>query len=451
MAERVDETLRILNGGEISTDITVYPLLSVLGEVIGRSYTSGLSVLGQDSTEGRRLQFELLSESLQSVSGADRTVIAAQGVSQQISEALKAGAKHAAWTQVVEDLYEEINGVLLAEGIMPGDRSKEEEYLSENRSDELPPFSTRGDRGLVLLVYKDFVSRLRDWGYVTSDQLVSDAIKVLETFSWSVKRESDGYDIVFVDELQLFDAQERFALTLLTRSIESAGFVTAEDPSQGVFSAISSKWRRDVPTRTKRESIELAGNHRFSPGILRFIQFLYQSFPLNAPLMPIDQQQELISDTPELHRVSDREACLRVALAIFRSISASLAGDERLAMICLNGESVLIAGALQEAGQNVTIIGSLDDVERLSYSRRSVVVGEWQFLGGTQFSHVVVISSLGSVAKSSFGRLKELTALYVATSRAARVLRLVVGGRAHPELQNAVAKKLLSSIDDTAS
>jgi hypothetical protein len=94
-------------------------------------------------------------------------------------------------------------------------------------------------------------------------------------------------------------------------------------------------------------------------------------------------------------------------------------------------------------GLNVSLIRSLDDVERLTYSRRSIVVGDWQFLGGTQFSHVIVANCAGYRAKSSFARIRELTALYVAASRGARALRLVMGGRLHPEIESALALNVI--------
>jgi hypothetical protein len=446
MAERVDDTLQTLNGGVSVAEITVYPLLQVLRDVLGRSYASSLSILGEDSAEGRKLQFDLLSESLSSISKSDRVLLSAQMLSPHVRVAMDSNPGELAWIELVEDLYEEINGVLLAEGLLPGDRKKEEEYLSQSRSDDLPPFSCRGDRSMVLLVYRDFVKRLRNWGYVTTDQLVSDATKILETFSWSVKRESEGYDLILIDELQLFDAQERFALTLLTSSSETAAFNTAEDPSQGIFSAISAQWRREVTTKGRRESIELSGSHRFSDGILLFVKHLYLAFPLNAPMIPIEQQaQAAVAGSPVLYRVHSEEECAKTVARLAQSSVADLRGDERLAVICLDGASESVARELTRLGLNVSLIRSLEDVERLSYSKRSVVVGDWQFLGGTQFSHVIVSSGTGSVAKSSFGRIRELTALYVAASRAAKMLNLVIGGRAHAEIDSAVTRRLLQS------
>lgn len=443
MAERVDDTLRILNGGESVAEITVYPLLQVLKEVLGASYASGLNVLGQDSTEGRKRQFDLLSEALSSISVADKAVLSAQRLSTHVVAALAAAPMAVARLELLEDLYEEINGFLLAEGLLPGDRKREEDYLTQERPDELPPFVLRGDRALVLLVYRHFLTKLRDWGFVTTDQLVSDAIKILETFSWSVRRETEGYDLILIDELQLFDAQERFALQLLTTSPETAAFVTAEDPSQGIFSAIAPQWRREVATKRNRESVELGSPHRFSEGILSFVTHLYRQFPLNAQAFPIEPGTDPALDSPVLIRTHSREACIDRVAALARDRSSELKGDERLAVICLDGSSPEIAEALRRNGQNVTLIQSLDDVEQLTYSRRTAVVGEWQFLGGTQFTDVIATSCAGSIATSTFGRIRELTALYVAASRASRRLALVIAGRAHPEIESAQEQELL--------
>lgn len=443
MAERIDDTLRILNGGQSVQEVTVYPLLQVLREVLGASYASGLNVLGEDSTEGRRRQFDLLAESLTSISSADKALLLAQGLSAHVETALGAAPTSLARLDLLEDLYEEINGFLLAEGLLPGDRKREEDYLTQPRPDELPPFVRRGDRALVLLVYRQFLVKLRDWGFVTTDQLVSDATKILETFSWSVRRESEGYDLVLVDELQLFDAQERFALQLLTTSPETAAFVTAEDPSQGVFSAVAPQWRREVATKGKRESIELASIHRFSRGILNFVTHLYRQFPLNAQAFPIEAGTDAAADLPALIRAHSPDACIAHVIALLREIMPQLTGDERLAVICLDGSSGKVAEHLRGDGFNVALIQSLDDVEQLTYSKRSAVVGEWQFLGGTQFTDVIVASCAGSTATSTFGRIRELTALYVAASRASRRLTLVIAGRAHPEIESAREHDLL--------
>lgn len=143
MAERVDDTLIGLNAGQPVASITVYPLLQVLNEIVGGSILRGLRLLGDDSTDGRRLQIDYLFESLTTIGASDRAILRAQGLSPACASALEDDGPVRA--EVVENIYEEINGVLLAEGLIPGDRRKEEEYLSRARADDLPPFPLRGD------------------------------------------------------------------------------------------------------------------------------------------------------------------------------------------------------------------------------------------------------------------------------------------------------------------
>lgn len=441
MAERIDDTLTGLNAGQPVSSITVYPLLQILNEIVGGSILHGLRLLGDDSTDGRRLQIGYLSESVATVGATDRAILRAQGLSPTCARALEENGP--ARTEVVENIYEEINGVLLAEGLIPGDRRKEEEYLSRARDDNLPPFPLRGDRAMVLLVYRDFLSRLRERDFITTDQLVSDATKVLETFTWGVKRESEGFDLILIDELQLFDAQERFALALLASSPEETAFVTAEDPSQGLFSSISPAWQKDVPSRKVRAQVELSAPLRFTPGILSFVYRLYLAFPLNAHALSIEalDSQE---GRPHVVQANSAEEAVRRACELTKNVIDQLAATSRLAVISVDGSAASIASSLRECGVSNTVeILSLDDVDRLSYVRRAAVVGEWQFLGGTQFTHVIVVGAHGVAGKSTFMRVRELTALYVACSRAARWLCLVLAGDVHPELSRAIEDGLL--------
>lgn len=441
MAERVDDTLIGLNEGQPVSSITVYPLLQVLNDIVGGSILRGLRLLGDDSTDGRRLQIGYLIDSLTTIGVSDIALLRAQGLSPECASALEGDGP--ARAEVVENIYEEINGVLLAEGLIPGDRRKEEDYLSRARADDLPPFPLRGDRAMVLLIYREFLSRLREREFITTDQLVSDATKVLETFTWGVKRESEGFDLILIDELQLFDAQERFALALLASAPEETTFVTAEDPSQGLFSSILPAWQKDVPTRNSRRQVELTAPLRFTPGILSFVYHLYLAFPLNAHALSIETLDSH-EGRPQILQATSEEDALRRASELAKSVASQLAPTSRLAVISVDGSAEKIAKSLRDTGVSNTVnILSLDDVDRLSYARRSVVVGEWQFLGGTQFTHVIVVGTHGVAGKSTFMRVRELTALYVASSRAARWLSLVLAGDIHSEVSSAIEKDLL--------
>ncbi|AXQ27182.1 hypothetical protein D0B54_00075 [Solimonas sp. K1W22B-7] len=447
MAERVDETLTTLNGGTPRVEITVFPLLQILIDALGGSAASSLSILGDDSTDGRKRQIEIIGELVQSFSSSDRKSFTAAGLSKHIAEALDSAGTSIERAELVEDIYQEINGVLSADAVSLGDQRKVDEYLKQDRADDMPPFRRRGDRLLALATYGRFIHRLRDGGYVTTDQLVSDVVRILETFSWAVRREAEGYDVIVVDELQLFDAQERFALTLLTRSPQQAAFVSAEDPSQGIFSAISPAWRKGLPEKKLAAPIEFREAHRFDAGVLRFVTHLYRCFPLNTQAIAIGDTSINSGATPELFQETTLEGIAQRVSAIAMEEQATQAAEDRLAIIDLDGAAEPVARALNYRGLKVTILHSLDDVEKLSYSRRSIVVGPWQFLGGTQFTSVVVISQSGTTSSSTFGRLRELTGVYVASSRAAKRLSLVVAGKLHPAIESALSQGLIKKGD----
>ena len=88
----------------------------------------------------------------------------------------------------------------------------------------MPPFTTIADRAFVISIYRGFIENLIDRSAITTDQFVLDSIRVLETFTWRMRKETEGYDYIFVDELQLFDPQERSALELLGRSRRGVPF-----------------------------------------------------------------------------------------------------------------------------------------------------------------------------------------------------------------------------------
>lgn len=437
MAERIDGALSSMGRGNIPEQIEVLPLLQVLRDVLKGDFVGRVSVLGDDSTEGRAFQLELIEELLADVSEVELSTLTSQGLSRDLASALRNRDVRG----VAENLYQEFNGVLMPEGIRPGDSRRIESYLNQERTDEMPPFPSRGDRLLALLIYRGFLAKLREWGVVTNDQLVSDAIRVLETFAWDVRRETAGYDVIFVDELQLFDAQERLALTLLSRSVDAPVFVTAEDPSQGIFSTVSPAWRQgalsgDTP-------IELATAHRFNKGILAFVKHLYLAFPLNASSISLEPGHDVSDGSPpEFVELSD-EADLVSVVAQTASDFHSHGG--RVAIVTLGYDARLLAEQLTPRLSNLVLVDSLDDIERLSYQRRSIVVGSWRYLGGTQFDRIVVVGNRFGRTATAFDRMRELISLYVASSRASKELTLVFANGVPDIVRKAVDSSLLKS------
>lgn len=415
MAERIDGVISVLNGGVPPVGITTFPLLSLLEIHAGHIGQQRTEVIGDDSSDGRFKSMEIIKHLLIS---SDRIV--RSGISQWISDGLQATDDSRARLDLILNLYDEISGVLTASGVSPDDPDAIRQYINSKREDWMPPFVTVADLGFVISIYRGFIQELIDRSSITTDQFVLDSIRVLETFTWRMRKETDGYDYILVDELQLFDPQERSSLELLGRSKRGVPFITAEDPSQGVFSALNAR-----PGAAQNELVYLDTVHRFNTEIFNLISYIYQKFPLNTLPLKIAKAKENGTAKPHLYTCASDAAAIEQAAALAEEISGSSSQSDRICLATLGDIDNRLAENLENRSLLVTKLASFDDVEQLAYSKRSIVVAPWQFVGGTQFSHVIVVAAEITGPQSQFGKLRELTSVYLSCSRAVQSLNLV--------------------------
>lgn len=415
MAERIDGVISVLNDGVPPAGITTFPLLSLLEIHAGHIGQQRTEVIGDDSSDGRFKSMEIIKHLLVSNDRAGRS-----GVSQWISEGLQAADDSRVRLDLILNLYDEISGVLTASGVSPDDPGAIRQYINSKREDWMPPFVTAADLGFVISIYRGFIQELIDRSSITTDQFVLDSIRVLETFTWRMRKETDGYDYILVDELQLFDPQERSSLELLGRSKKGVPFVTAEDPSQGVFSALNAR-----PGTTQNELVYLDTVHRFNKEIFDLISYIYQKFPLNTLPLKIERAKENGIAKPHLYTCASDNSAIEQAAALAEKINNSSSPSDRICLATLGDVDGRLAENLERRSLLVTKLASFDDVEQLAYSKRSIVVAPWQFVGGTQFSHVIVVAAAIAEPQSQFGKLRELTSVYLSCSRAVQSLNVV--------------------------
>lgn len=433
MSERIDGVLSTLNGGLNPDGITVYPLLSLLELHAGHIGQKKTDVIGDDSTDGRVKSIAIISDVLEDIDPDKHP-----GVANWIKSGLTASRDSRLRLELTINLYEELSGVLTASGVTPDDQESIQEYLGSQRDDWMPPFESVADKGFVIAIYKSFIQNLVDRAAITTDQFILDSIRVLETFTWRMRKETEGYDYVFVDELQLFDPQERSALELLGRSKKGIPFITAEDPAQGVFSALNSR-RANVDN----VPVYLEIVHRFNRQIFEFISFVYQKFPLNALPLRIHDTRGAGKGRPAIHSCANEDAAITKAADIVQSIYQKAGTGDRICVATLGDVDADIAKNLTARKLNLTRLESFDDVERLAYSKRSIVVAPWQFIGGTQFTHVVVLAMRLAQPNSQFDRLREMISVYLSCSRATETLDLICAGYVPAVIADAVEAGLL--------
>lgn len=440
MTERIYGTIEALAEGHVPSSISVLPLLYILQNHAGSIGQVSGSVLGEDSAEGQRKVMELIGGIL-TESGIHPGHVAQGSMSSSLVRALESKDGSHARNELIFDLYQEIIGVISAQGIMPGDGDAIANYLTAARDADMPPFLTRADREFCVSVFERLLERLIDLGSVTTDQLVLDCIKVFETFSWNVRRETDGYDFILIDELQLFDSQERLAVSLLSRSKPGMKFLSVEDPSQGVFSATNGRSEAIKAS----QNIYLKETHRFRAGLFEFISFLYGQFALNAEPIKVSLSESK-ARKPRLVQVSDNDLAAWCVTRV-REVSASKDKSRRICIVCIGEvEGEIYDAIVEDKDLSAVWLKSYDDVEKLSYQRRAAVVSSWQFVGGTQFTDVLLVVAGLKKPGNPHSKLRELTAIYLGASRASSNLDIVYDSRVPDVIQAAASNKLVSKI-----
>jgi hypothetical protein len=463
-AQQVDEALRKLDESGDLREIDIYPLLEIARDLvqIERRPESAFDLLGEDSLSGRRLQILRLDGLLDRLVRSDWLTYR-RNVSATFAARVEALAGSADRRALLWDLTVEFSSVLGAERILPG-ANGERRYLGLLRYDWMMPLHEEAERRFVFQIYSEYIAGLTQDRLLTVDQLISDFLGYLETFSWNLKREAEGYDLVFVDELHLFTEQERLALGYLTRpASDFPKLFMALDPRQSpseVYAGVPA----DVVARGesgradtdlgKIKSVELSTVHRFTPEILSLVQHINRSYP--ALNLGPDWQVDL--ETVE--STADHGAKPTVFVHNNPAEEIAVVGGRVNALLSVAKANQTIAVAIvdpfqltayaEELGRKthlrVSVIQSRDDVDTvLRYSRRSLIVGAAEYLAGLQFDYIVIAGlHEADMTAGDLGYLRRrtLTFLYLAVSRATRHVELhvnVESGGMPKVLQDAIA------------
>jgi hypothetical protein len=445
LAEQVDADVSSLCERGIPAELTIMPLLEVARDVLPADRRrSGLMVIGEDSLSGKTAVLDRIDAVLDDFLLGDWL-----SFRDEVSPSLRArldsedpeNRRAFAWDCMIE-----FGCVLDADGIFPG-ASAESRYLQLPRTAWMMPLHTDTDKQLVLALYSRYAGALEASGELTSDQLVNDLLDYLETFHWSARRVLDGYDLIFADELHLFNVRERLLLRYLARSpAEYPRILMAVDPKQspwafyaGLANASPASGLGSVGDEfgpVSRVSLETV--HRYSPEILRLIQHLDWQFPrldLSGELGLFSTVTSAAEGGPLPVVVSCESQAAEVS-AVYEAVRSHKAAGTRgqLAIAVVDatrfGQFMQMAESLShDGGLRLSVIASRDDTEDLQYRRRGVVVGLAEYLAGLQFDSVIVAGlpkQPTGTAYSGYRMRQYLSLLYLAITRARREVRIFV-------------------------
>jgi hypothetical protein len=298
-----------------------------------------------------------------------------------------------------------------------------------------------GDRRAVYAMYRRFLTSTREAGSLTSDQFMTTSLNWLKDFEWGALRSQHGFDLVLVDELHLFNSQERGVLNYLgSDSRAYPRLLMSLDSLQSTTGRFGSP-TNDAALDVEQDFVELREIHRFSPEILSFIKHINLCMPTEdfGEQWGLDLQGA-VSHAPHGPRptVLDAGASSDEVTVTLRDASSAVQSHGRVAIAVIDdqhAERFLLAAEQMTPpkGAGVSTIRTRDDLGTLNYAGRGIVVGRVEDLAGLQFP-AVVLAGLGDTSDIDLRedrRLVFMSRLYLGASRASERVSIITDAAAN--------------------
>jgi hypothetical protein len=398
----------------------------------------GLEPLSLDGVEGRSLQIELLDSLIEDYIQTD-WIASKSGCSPAFVRSIEANAESHEHKLFVWELMNEFACVLDADGIRSM-RERKKHYLDDVRKSWMMLLATREEREVVLDLYGRFRTSLKEMRTLGVDQMIADYLNWLDSNRWEALRETHGYDAIFVDELHLFNRQERMVFRHLIRDLNSMPVVimaydAKQSPRDTFFGITSSSHGADYwrdAKLGKTEKFELIDIFRYSPQITAALACIDKCFP--GQNLDDDWPQyngiSKIEDgpVPTLTEIPSTRALFDVIFPRAKDMQRQLGNKKRVAVLCASN---LLFATYANAGKyrdDFVLISSREDLPKAKSLSKRYILSTPEFVAGLQFDTVLLIeANEDEVPDLSFrasAQRKFVSILYLGASRAERILEI---------------------------
>lgn len=303
---------------------------------------------------------------------------------------------------------------------------------------------------------------------IGGDQMVTDFLNHLDSFRWEATREVEGYDAVFVDELHLFNRQERMVFRHLLRSIVGnpavfMAYDAKQSPRDTFLNMPSADAKQLDLWRDAKlgnvEKIELVDVFRYTPQIAKTLSSIDEEFP----------GQDLDDDWPKysgISRIDDGPVPTLCTLAstvatytvVFnraKVLQRALGKNSRVAVLCVSNELFGRYLKFTELRDSFYAITSRDEASAINANARRFLFSTPEYVAGMQFDTVLLIDvNQGEVPQGPYAAaaLRKFAAqVYLGASRAERQLEIYASkehGGAAALISKAVLSKAIESLPE---
>lgn len=444
---------------EFSNKIVISPLLELAKEHVALK-NKEIIMLGNDSYEGKYGQIIILSEIIQDFISSDWIAYKNQCTKDFVTliEEVSYTNNNFTW-----NLMNEISCVIGANGIMPGKNSLEK-YKKIKRYSWMIHLANDAEKAVVFSIYEKYMNYLRVKKNYTSDQVTNDYINYLSTYNWYYERTTEGFDYIFVDEMQLFNDQERMALVYLSRNSDDyPRIIMALDPKQSIDEVYSDLGITEILNKSnpntdksigKTTSFSLDIAYRYTKEILNFLKHIDAYYPQmelghewNNKISGLKSGKMKNGNLPILYTYNNKIEEVKYAIQTAEQFTNS--GKQT---IILSLQDDLFDMLQNEVKDNTrfNLILSKKDVALLKYTKKKILISEPNYVIGLQFDAVILIGCYSIYEKyennKSYYQRRFLSDLYLGASRAKTDLILTKNNELadFPEfLESAIRNKVI--------
>lgn len=423
----------------VASDITdrleIWPLFSLAQEALGTGL-GDMKILGEDSFSGKKEQIKILDSIVVNFLENEWKILkikCSENFKNRI-EAINQGNKNFLW-----DLLIEISCVIGANGIIPG-RNKFEKYDKIERRPWMLPLEKSEDRNIVFMLYTNFMKYLESQNMMTSDQVINDYVKSLSGYKWNIERKKKGFNYVFVDEMQLFNDQERMALQFLSNNPDEYPCIyMAMDPKQAVENVYGDVGITDIIQKINPEiehdmgisdfNLDIA--YRYSQEILDFLKHVDSFYPTmgfrdlwNNKIQGTTSNKKKTGDTVDIFMRNSIEKCIIDALKMAEDY---LQKGKQVAILTLSDD--YYSRLMKNSNPYLKLINAMHETTVLAYTKKKIVVSKPSYIIGLQFDFVIILGCEYEISEDTPGYVyyerQFLADLYLGASRAKNKLVLI--------------------------
>jgi superfamily I DNA/RNA helicase len=389
MASTVIDRFKALGGEEFLTGGTQELIVTTLSEYGRRRIElDEAMVIDRDAQKTKDFQFEQVRAALEQVSNTNPQLFEQSNLLKQV---WSDPGLFSAFSILV---MSEISSVIKGRGLTyERDRYINSEIPFSRFHRILDPM----ERSVVFDCFEAYHSVVfEQFSMLDSDDIALSLAGRLKTPVWELKRQAEGFDLVLVDEAQLFNENERRVFPLLSSGkVKHVPIALALDEAQEPFglsaAGLGALGISDI------ENEQLPSNHRSTKAIIDLAFFIIQKttdlFSSEFPDFDSNEEQSLASLSPLASEsvIVTRNADQTFGKFVVKSVQKLRAKNIRQIAVICHADTYWneLHDAFAESQLPLHVISQRG--EKISPDQPLVVLSRPSFIGGQEFDAVFIV------------------------------------------------------------